>query len=149
MKILLAVDGSPCSENAVKQIAGRCWHPGTEVKILHVIDSPIPDIPDITTFFIFYAGRLQKLDEARRHAPELIEKAVNLIRSTEEGKRLQVVTEVIEGPAKDTILDEAERWGANLIVVGAHGYGAIKRLVLGSVSQAVASHAPCSVEIVR
>jgi nucleotide-binding universal stress UspA family protein len=53
------------------------------------------------------------------------------------------------GSPKEAILDEAERWGADLIVVGSHGYGAIQRLFLGSVSLAVATNALCSVEIVR
>jgi len=47
------------------------------------------------------------------------------------------------------ILDEAESWGADLIVLGSHGYNAWKRFLLGSVSQAVVSHAKCSVEVVR
>jgi len=54
-----------------------------------------------------------------------------------------------EGWPKEVILDEAERWGADLIVVGSRGHGTIKRLFLGSVSLAVATNAPCSVEIVR
>jgi nucleotide-binding universal stress UspA family protein len=56
---------------------------------------------------------------------------------------------VVEGYPKEAILAEAERWGADLIVVGSHGYRGLTRLWLGSVSQAVASHAGCSVEIVR
>jgi nucleotide-binding universal stress UspA family protein len=47
------------------------------------------------------------------------------------------------------ILDEAESWGADLIVVGSHGYRAWERFLLGSVSQSVVSHAKCSVEVVR
>jgi nucleotide-binding universal stress UspA family protein len=53
------------------------------------------------------------------------------------------------GSPKQTILEQAEGWGADLIVVGSHGYGTWERLLLGSVSLAVASHAHCSVEIVR
>jgi nucleotide-binding universal stress UspA family protein len=56
---------------------------------------------------------------------------------------------VIVGGAKEVILDEAERWGADLIVVGSHGHHGLRRFLLGSVSRAVASHARCSVEIVR
>ena len=53
------------------------------------------------------------------------------------------------GAPRPVILDEAENWGADLIVMGSHGYGAWKRFLLGSVSQAVVSHAKCSVEVVR
>ena len=47
------------------------------------------------------------------------------------------------------ILDDAERFGADLIMVGSHGYGPVKGFLMGSVSQAIALNAKCSVEIVR
>ena len=62
---------------------------------------------------------------------------------------LAVTTKVIEGSPKDAIVEEAANWGADLILMGSHGYGAAMRFLLGSVSHAVALHAPCSVEIVR
>ena len=65
------------------------------------------------------------------------------------GDRVAVVSEVIDGYPKQIILDEAKDWGADLVVVGSHGYGGFARLFLGSVSNAVALHAPCSVMIVR
>ena len=55
----------------------------------------------------------------------------------------------MEGTPKHVILEEAETFGADLIVIGAHGYGIVERFLLGSVSQAVSLHAKCSVEIVR
>jgi nucleotide-binding universal stress UspA family protein len=60
-----------------------------------------------------------------------------------------VTTEVLTGSPKRIIVEEAETWGADLIVVGSHGYRGWERLLLGSVSQAVVSHADCSVEVVR
>lgn len=57
--------------------------------------------------------------------------------------------EIVRGHPKHAIIDEAEAWDADLIVVGSHGYRGLTKLWLGSVSQAVASHAKCSVEIVR
>jgi nucleotide-binding universal stress UspA family protein len=60
-----------------------------------------------------------------------------------------VSTQVLKGSPKRTIVEEAEAWGADLIVVGSHGYRLWERMLLGSVSQAVAAHAKCSVEIVR
>lgn len=47
------------------------------------------------------------------------------------------------------IVEKAEKWGADLVVIGSHGYHSWERLLLGSVSQAVALHAECSVLVVR
>jgi nucleotide-binding universal stress UspA family protein len=60
-----------------------------------------------------------------------------------------VTTGVLIGSPRSAILEESENWKADLIVVGSHGYGPWQRFLLGSVSQAVVSHAKCSVEVVR
>jgi nucleotide-binding universal stress UspA family protein len=78
----------------------------------------------------------------------VIKAAVDRIHKTQ-GDRLRVSTEIVRGHPKHAIIDEAEAWDADLIVVGSHGYRGLTKLWLGSVSQAVASHAKCSVEIVR
>lgn len=61
----------------------------------------------------------------------------------------KITGEVIQGSPKQVIVEEAESWGADLIVMGSRGLGAWNRLLLGSVSNAVVHHAKCSVEIVR
>jgi nucleotide-binding universal stress UspA family protein len=58
-------------------------------------------------------------------------------------------TEVLCGSPKEVILEVADAFGADLIVVGSQGLGALERFLLGSVAQSVALHAKCSVEIVR
>ena len=61
-----------------------------------------------------------------------------------------VVSSVIKnGDPKRVLVDEAEQWGADSIFVGARGLRLIERLLLGSVSAAVAERAQCSVEVVR
>jgi nucleotide-binding universal stress UspA family protein len=62
---------------------------------------------------------------------------------------MAVEARVLHGRPKVAILDEAECWGADLIVLGAQGTTGIERFLIGSVSLAVAAHARCSVEIVR
>ena len=62
---------------------------------------------------------------------------------------LVVETVVRRGDPRTVIVDEANEWGANLIVMGSHGRTGSTRLLLGSVAQAVVGHAPCSVEVVR
>jgi nucleotide-binding universal stress UspA family protein len=62
---------------------------------------------------------------------------------------LKATGEVLSGNAKQVILEEAQRWAADLIVVGSHGRRGFRRFLLGSVSEAVAMNAHCSVVVVR
>ena len=62
---------------------------------------------------------------------------------------LKVIAALEVGDAKSRILDVAEEWHADLIVLGSHGRKGVNRFLMGSVSEAVARHACCSVEIVR
>jgi nucleotide-binding universal stress UspA family protein len=63
-------------------------------------------------------------------------------------KVTESISVLLDGP-KAVVIAEAERSGADLIVVGSHGHRGIERFVLGSVSQGVALHARCSVEVIR
>jgi nucleotide-binding universal stress UspA family protein len=85
---------------------------------------------------------------ARTQANTAIEMAMGYFKAAE-NTGLKITGEVIKGNPRSAILDEAESWGADFIILGSHGYTGLKRLLLGSVSQAVASHAKCSVEIIR
>lgn len=64
---------------------------------------------------------------------------------------LNVSSEVMkpEDTPAHSILSAAEAWNAELIVMGSHGRRGFDRLVLGSVSETVALHAKCSVEVIR
>jgi nucleotide-binding universal stress UspA family protein len=64
-------------------------------------------------------------------------------------KNFKVMTAIDEGNPKVVIIDSAAEWHADLIVVGSHGRKGLGRFFMGSVSEAVARHAPCSVQIVR
>jgi nucleotide-binding universal stress UspA family protein len=145
MRILVAVDGSPCSQAAVRDVSMRPWPAGSEFEVLTVIWTRLPILPDPTMGMV--AAHAQLLQDARARAPELLEAAAATIQQAQPGA--QVATKSVEGHPKMAIVDEAAAWGADLIVLGAHGYGAVKRALLGTVSQAVAQHAHCSVEIAR
>ena len=149
MRILLAVDGSDCSKAAVEEFARRPWPAGSKLRIVTVIDLPLlPLLPELG-MDNFLTDISQTLDKAARaHARSLISDVVaTILRGG--GKDITITGKVLKGSPKRLILDEAEKWAATLIMVGAHDYQDSERAMFGSVSQAVAINAKCSVEIVR
>jgi nucleotide-binding universal stress UspA family protein len=62
---------------------------------------------------------------------------------------LDVTTVVLDGNPKRVLVEQAESWNADCLVVGARGLRGTTRILLGSVSTAVAARAPCSVEVLR
>jgi nucleotide-binding universal stress UspA family protein len=146
MKILLATDGSDCSRTAVDAVADRPWPEGSEVKVLSVME--LPYLPTTETWMLPETY----FKEVEGAATERAEAAVNHARdrlASSAANDLVIRTVIESGSAKDVILNVAETWGADLIVIGSHGVSGWQRFLLGSVSHAVATHAHCSVEIVR
>ena len=146
MKILLAVDGSPCSDAAVEEVARRPWPEGSTIKVLTAYELPAPPTPETWALPLDY---FKDLDVAlQKQARNAVDRALQTLKSKLD-KSISLDAVLLPGPPRTLILDEAESWGADLIVLGSHGYRAWERLLLGSVSQAVVSHAKCSVEVVR
>lgn len=142
MKILLAVDASLCSLAAAGEVALRPWPDGSRVKIIHAVDIPLSSSQvELTLSEAVQAQR----DRAANHTIDKVRAQF----SDHAEPRLKVESEILYGSPKEVILDEAVKWEADLIVLGSSGMGAVERFLLGSVSHAVASHAKCSVEIVR
>jgi nucleotide-binding universal stress UspA family protein len=144
MKILLALDDSRFAEAAISALINQVKVKDREVCLLHVV-GPFPvslanklgtrDAPD------FVAAR----QEQRKRAEELLTGAAQELRSA----GFKVTTSTGQGDARSVILDHAETWHADLIIVGSQGRKGLDRFLMGSVSEAVARHARCSVEIVR
>jgi nucleotide-binding universal stress UspA family protein len=140
MKILLAIDDSKFSEEAVRAVIAQIRPQEVEVRVLHVLQpvtiSPPPQMS---------AGYAPELEVQEKQARELVERAAKALRSAS----FKVDTAVEKGDVRLKIVDLAAEWKADLIVMGSHGRSGIKRLLLGSVAEFVARHAHCSVEIVR
>lgn len=143
MKILLAVDESPTSEEAVNVVGGRSWGPGTPVRVLHVVEKFVPPAQELWHDAGGDLGRAR--EEIREQARELTERAAGWLQ--EQG--LDAEAALRDGDPRSGIVEEAKDWGADLIIVGSHGYTGLKRALLGSVSQAVVDRAPCPVEVMR
>ena len=145
MKILVAYDGSPASEAAIDSILGRPWPEGSRVSVVTVIEPPMyyPMASGIEVYPPLSEKALQAMREvASRSLMAMVDKL-----KSKPG--IQVTGELREGDVKRALLEAIREWGADLVVVGSHGKGAISRLFLGSVSHALVTHAPCNVEVVR
>jgi nucleotide-binding universal stress UspA family protein len=149
MKILLAVDGSEFGDAAVEEIANRPWPSRSEVHVISVIRLPFTPTPETRSLPDSYYSQLEKAE--RERAESAINRAVARLRESDAEREtpLTLTSEVFVGRPAETIIDTAKKWGADLVALGSHGYSGFTRFLLGSVSFAVASHAPCSVEVVR
>lgn len=142
MRILLAIDGSDDSDAVVEEVTNRPFPPGSELLVLSVFE-----VPAFPVAFPF--GGVDFEDQVQKAAGAIVEKAATKLRVGPESRKLKIQTDVLAGSPKRVILEQADNFGADLIMLGSRGHGAWDRMLLGSVSQAVAAHAKCSVEIVR
>ena len=148
MRILLATDGSPSSMEAACSIVSRRWPAGTEVKVLSAVE--------LTPSFVQAAfeppfADPEGMEEIREAAVQRAQSAIAEARRALEtaGLHTSEFLSVLLEDAKKIILDEAGDWKADLIVMGSHGRHGLDRFLIGSVSEAVAMHATCSVDVVR
>ena len=142
LRLIVAVDGSLEANEAVRIVASRKWPAGTVVRIISVYDQRAMDTPigAVTTPASVISDDADIEMVADRAADALLV-------LTEAGLAAQPI--VARGNPSAEILEEAERWGADAIFMGARGHNLLERVLLGSVSNAVATRAHCSVEVVR
>jgi nucleotide-binding universal stress UspA family protein len=135
MKILVAYDGSESAHRALDQAAELTRSNGAEISVVSVAE-PLPQFGR--------AGAMLTPEEVREHLDELLDAKAAL---AEKGVTAHVVER--KGEAASMIIDEAEKEGADVIVMGSRGLNAAQRVLLGSVSSKVLHHAPCNVLVVR
>ncbi|HEX6185095.1 MAG TPA: universal stress protein [Pyrinomonadaceae bacterium] len=144
VRVVIGMDGSPDAEAAVAAVAARAWPAGSEIRLVSVLD----------TFMSVRAGPDEP--SALKWVDAEDEKDWEWVRgvfepSAEKLRRagLNASVELRKGNPKSVLVEEAEGWGADCVFVGARGMRGAERLLMGSVSAAVAARAHCSVEVVR
>ncbi len=140
MKILLATDGSKCSEQAAWLLSRLPHDDKLELTIVTVIAPPLAPFHSPTKNF---------MDEIAAQDREFAEREQSKIREMFTGANATIHCSILEGRAQEQIVECARKMHADLVVVGAKGHSQIDRILLGSTSDYVATHAPCSVLVVR
>ena len=147
MKVILATDGTSQSNAAVEMVGNLDLKTGDELRVVTVIDMAVP------MAFDAYAGYLpntQEIEEvARENAESVLKETGERIMKMLGADGVNISSNTLIGSPESRIVEEAEDVNADLIVVGSHGYNRWERLLLGSVSDSVVHHAPCSVLVVR
>jgi nucleotide-binding universal stress UspA family protein len=153
-RVLVGVDGSDRSDESVQWLRGFPLPVGCEVRIVTVLPSAEELVR--TPGARRREGRLLPLGHGYRSAIAFaerqereVEKHLNVLgdRLNDAGERATV--EVWHGDPALALIQGAERSQADLVVVGSHGHSAVERFFIGSVSEKVLRHAPCSVLMVK
>lgn len=144
VRILVAYDGSPWAEAALETAAARQWPASTVARVVTVTE--VRALTDLANEQSQLHKWLQPEDRDAQPAFErMLQSAAERLRAA----GLQVSSALLDGDAKQLLLEEATRFQSDNIFVGARGLNFLQRFLLGSVSASLAARASCSVEIVR
>ena len=144
-RIIIGYDDSLGAKAAVKAVAARKWRAETEVRLVTATDPIHPSL--IEKIIPPTAHMIEEVNEdERKWAEKVAEKAMKTLRKS----GLKASFHIHPGNPKRILVEEAEKWHADCIFVGANAFGSrLERFLLGSTSASVAAHAHCSVEVVR
>lgn len=142
MKVLIAVQDEHCIEALSAFAANYPWSRETHFKVLHVV----PPVKVGSFMSVLPSPMLDEIESKRAEtARAFVQRMAERIKTT---LKTDAVSEVIvDGFPKEEILEEVNKWGADVVIIGSHRGGA-RRLMMGNVTQAVASNASCSVVVV-
>lgn len=144
-RILIGFDSTKGAQAAVDAIAQRNWRKGSEVRLVSATDPVVPSA--IGRFIPPVVEMADEINESEREwLLKLAKKPLLTLRTA----GLPGSQYIHAGSPKHVLEEEAERWNADCIFVGANAFGSrVERFLLGSTSAAVAARAHCSVEVVR
>lgn len=141
-RILIPVDGSPTSDRALQEALGLARQQNVQLELVHVVEEIY--FLDIESS-INYAELLETM---RNSGNEILKQAQTVIQQAGMAAEIKLLEASGERVAS-VIVTEAERWLADLIVIGTHGRSGFSRLLFGSVAEGVVRTAQIPVLLIR
>jgi nucleotide-binding universal stress UspA family protein len=143
-RILVPVDGSPTSNAGLREAIGLAKEAGARLQVVHVVDQH--SVVMLTVESAYYIDEM--MQTMKKSGQRLLNRAV--AQAAKAGVQASgALLETLTGPAADTIVRQAKKWRADLIVLGTHGRRGLRRLVMGSDAEQVVRNAPVPVMLVR
>jgi nucleotide-binding universal stress UspA family protein len=143
-KILVPIDGSPTSNLGLNEAIKLAKDQGAKLRLFHLVDEYIAVSP--SDGVMLDTGDL--LESMRQGGKKIIEKAEALAKRNGVTPE-SVMIESFGGRAADFIVKQANKWKADLIVLGTHGRRGVKRLVMGSDAEQIVRTTRVPVLLVR
>jgi len=142
-RILVPLDGSRTSQLGLGEAVKLARSQGSSLRLLHVVDELVlMTAPEMS----YNVGDL--IEALKEDGRNILEKGAAHARK--HGVKVQTsLIETFGSHAADSIIDEAKKWHASLIVLGTHGRRGMKRVVMGSDAEQVVRNAPAPVLLVR
>jgi nucleotide-binding universal stress UspA family protein len=138
--VLVCVDFSPVTSVVVAHAADLARATGAEVRLLYVA-APEPE-------FVGYDPGPASVRDGVAHQLRDQHRELGLLAETIERSGVPATPLMIQGSTVDTIIDQVQRLGAHLVVIGAHGRGALSTLLVGNVTEGVLRRCPVPVVVV-
>jgi nucleotide-binding universal stress UspA family protein len=141
-RVLFGFDGSIDAREAARVVASRSWPEKSLVRVLAVLAPSVSESP-------LFPWTPEQVARREADAREWMQGRLASIELELRSAGLAAEAALTVGAPAQTILEEAEGWGADCLFIGARGLNRLVRFLLGSVATAVAARARCSVEVVR
>ncbi|XP_010259333.1 PREDICTED: universal stress protein PHOS32-like [Nelumbo nucifera] len=148
-RVMVAVDESEESMYALSWCLKNLIPPDAQTTLILLYAKPPPPVYSSLdgTGYLFASDVIATMEKYSRDlADSVMERAEAIFKNH---SNIKVEKKVGSGDAREVICMTVEKFGADLLVMGSHGYGFFKRTVLGSVSDYCAKHAKCPVLIVK
>ncbi|CAA6654391.1 unnamed protein product [Spirodela intermedia] len=148
-RVAVAVDGSEESMHALGWSLRNVLSASAKNTVVLLYARPPPPIyPSTdTSGYLFSDEEITTMEQYNKEVENsVIDKAQTILKNHD---NIKVEKRIATGDARDVICDTVDRVGADLLVMGSHGYGFVKRALLGSVSDYCIHHAKCPVLIVK
>lgn len=144
-KILVCLDGSKLAEQVLSYVAGTGKALGSKIVMLKILDQPEYGLTDKTNIPVKPSRAIQDFETMKHDARTYLKRVAEPLKAA----KLEIEYVICTGEVGTTIVDYAKKNQIDLVAMATHGYGGLKRAVLGSVSDHVARNLNIPMLIIR